>query len=49
VLTELKVIWLAGTQQVRGAEERFYRSVLDGKPTWATTALDQTRAKDEPS
>jgi DNA-binding transcriptional ArsR family regulator len=48
VLSELKVLWLASTQQVRGAEERFYRSVLNGKPTWARTALEQTRAKDEP-
>jgi DNA-binding transcriptional ArsR family regulator len=47
VLTDLQVLWLASTQQVRGAQERFYRSVLDGKPEWAQTALDQTRAKDE--
>jgi DNA-binding transcriptional ArsR family regulator len=49
VLAELKVLWLAGTQQVRGAEERFYRSVLSGRPVWAKTALEQTRAQDEPS
>jgi DNA-binding transcriptional ArsR family regulator len=47
VLTELKVLWLSGTQQVRGAQERFYRSVLDGKPAWAKTALEQTRKGDE--
>jgi DNA-binding transcriptional ArsR family regulator len=47
VLTELKVLWLSGTQQVRGAQERFYRSVLAGKPEWAKTALEQTRKGDE--
>jgi DNA-binding transcriptional ArsR family regulator len=47
VLTELKVLWLSGTQQVRGAQERFYRSVLDGKPAWTKTVLEQTREKDE--
>ena len=46
VLTELKVLWLSGTQQVRGAEERFYRSIIDSKPAWAATALEQTRAED---
>ncbi len=48
VLNELKVLWLSGTQQVRGAQERFYRSVLDGKPAWAKAALEQTRGGDEP-
>jgi DNA-binding transcriptional ArsR family regulator len=47
VLTELKILWLSGTQQVRGAQERFYRSVLNSKPEWARTALDQTRTQDE--
>lgn len=49
VLTELKVLWLSGTQQVRGAQERFHRSVLDGKPEWAKTVLDETRKLDESS
>jgi DNA-binding transcriptional ArsR family regulator len=47
VLSELKVLWLASTRQVRGAQERFYRSVLNGKPKWAHTALEETRTKDE--
>jgi DNA-binding transcriptional ArsR family regulator len=47
VLSELKVLWLASTRQVRGAQERFYRSVLNGQPTWAHTALEETRTKDE--
>ena len=47
VLSELHVLWLASTQQVRGAQERFYRSVLDGEPAWAKTALEETRKGDE--
>ena len=49
VLTELKVLWLSGTQQVRGAQERFYRSALNSKPEWARTALEETRKQDERS
>lgn len=49
VLGELKILQLTGTQQVRGAQERFYRSRLDGKPKWAHTALEETRKRDEAS
>jgi len=49
VLSELNVLWLASTQQVRGAQERFYRSTLDTRPAWARTALEETRRGDEDS
>lgn len=47
VLVELKMLYLTGTRQVRGAQERFYRSSLTRKPEWATKALAETKKLDE--
>lgn len=46
VLAELNVLKLVRQRQVRGAREKLYRAVAEGRSDWVGVALERTRRSD---